>query len=87
MGVLPVWGCFRLLGCAPEVSGPCVFGLVFDTVLDFPEPLEGLGGDTESLRLFMATIWAVNSMFGTEDGSFAKFEGLRTAGKKPKEKS
>ncbi|PWA65730.1 mechanosensitive ion channel MscS, LSM domain protein [Artemisia annua] len=68
------------LGCAPEVLGPCAFELVFDTVLDFPEPLAGRGGDTESLRLFTATIRSVNSMLETEDGSFKKFCELRMAG-------
>ncbi|PWA36843.1 hypothetical protein CTI12_AA596000 [Artemisia annua] len=71
-------------GCVPKALGPCAFGLVFGTVLDFPIFLEGRGGDTESLWLFTATIWAVNSILETEDGSFEKFEGLRTAGKKSK---
>ncbi|PWA97039.1 cytochrome P450 protein [Artemisia annua] len=67
------------VGCAPEVLGPCAFGLVFDTVLDFPEPLAGRGGETESLRLFTTTIRSVNSMLETEDGSFKKFCELRMA--------
>ena len=80
-------GLFGLLACGPEVLGPCAFGLVDGTVLDFPDPLEGRGGSTESLRLFIATIWAVNAMGVTEDGSFEKFEELRTAGKRPKAQS
>jgi hypothetical protein len=32
----------------------------------------------------MATIWAVNSMLETEDGSFEKFEELRMADKELK---
>ncbi|PWA57825.1 histone deacetylase 14 [Artemisia annua] len=66
--------------CAPEALGPCAFGLVFDTVLGFPEPFARRGGDTEFLRLFTATIRSVNSMFETEDGSFKKFCELRMAG-------
>ena len=87
MGGLSVWGLLCPLDCAYEAPGPCDFCFGFVTVWDFPFFLEREGGDTESLRLFTTTIWAVNTIGVTKDGSFENFVELRTVGKEPNLKS